>query len=140
MNQVGYVSKIEKDMAIVNIKRASACGDNCSSCGGKCNMPVVKVKIKNILNSKPGDYVMISSNTKLIMKAAFIVYVLPLISLIIGIGVSGFVLNNFGVKEVEIYSLLIGLGFLVSTYVIINRIDKSLKAKGIEEFKMENIL
>lgn len=66
--------------AQVEMKRISACGENCAMCGG-CADPraFVTVAALNKAGANRGDKVIVSSGTGKIMKAAAIVYLVPLI-------------------------------------------------------------
>lgn len=81
MKQIGIVEKTENDIAVVRIKRASACGENCASCKGGCTPTEQTVTAKNTVGAKTGDNVIISLETHDVLFAAFLVYILPLIVL-----------------------------------------------------------
>ena len=63
------------------IQRESACGHDCSSCGG-CSMGEkreVVVLADDPCGAKPGDVVTVESSTGAMMKIAAIVYGLPVV-------------------------------------------------------------
>ncbi|WP_066502801.1 SoxR reducing system RseC family protein [Abyssisolibacter fermentans] len=138
MKQIGHVFDVNDDFAIIDVRRVSACGHNCADCGGSCDVPAIRVKIKNILNAKQGDYVEIKTESKKILKYAFIVYLIPMILMLSAIAVSAYFLKKSGYSNYESYSMLIGLLFLGLSYFILKYIDK--KAADKIEFKMIEII
>lgn len=140
MDQIGYVVSLSEEYAIVDVRRTSACGDKCGSCKGGCHVPAVRVKIKNRLNAKPGDYVEISMETKSIMKSAFVAYIIPLFMLIIGIGIGVYFSKYLGINNSELFGLGLGVIFLTISFFILKIIDNRVKEKNSLEFTMENIL
>ncbi|MTI67191.1 MAG: SoxR reducing system RseC family protein [Firmicutes bacterium] len=140
MKQKGFITKTEKKTANVIIRRETACGDKCSSCNGGCNVNATKVMIENKLNAKAGDYVEIRMETKMVMKSAFILYIIPLIMLIIGTGAGVYVFKNIGYNNYEIFGVLFGMFFLAISHIIIKIIDKRIKNNNGLKFEMKRIL
>lgn len=140
MYQLGYISEIKEDIAEVEVKRMSACGGNCSSCGGSCSAPSMKISMKNTLNADKGDYIEISVKTDRVIFSAFIVYGIPLITMIFGIITGIKIFNNVGVSNEETYGLFMGLIFLVLSYFILKRIDNKMKERRYLIFEMKKIV
>ncbi|MTI70968.1 MAG: SoxR reducing system RseC family protein [Firmicutes bacterium] len=136
MNQVGFVKALENNKALVEVRRVSACGSNCASCGGECNIPSVTVRIENKLNAKPGEFVEIKMGTKTILKSAFIAYIIPLILMVLGIvlGIKTFKSMNF--ESYETFGFLVGILFLGGSHFILKSIDKKIVNKNKLEFEM----
>lgn len=67
--------------AEVAVKRQSACGHDCSQCGGGCSemmvSPTVAVVADNLVNAQPGDTVTVESATGKVLGAAALVYLVP---------------------------------------------------------------
>ena len=77
MTQEAVVTRIlPGGMAEVAVKRTTACGGNCSSCA------------LNRIHAQPGQKVLIESQTSRVFKAAFLVYVFPLLLFLLGYLVS----------------------------------------------------
>lgn len=72
MDQVGFVINTNDGYADVEIRRVSACGDKCGSCGGNCDAPKTRVKIKNSIKAHSGDFVEIDMETSQVMKSTFV--------------------------------------------------------------------
>ncbi len=79
MQQIGEVVELKGKLALVRIKRASSCGENCSSCSGECKSTASLVTAVNGLCAKVGDTVKLEMNSALFLFLAFIGYILPII-------------------------------------------------------------
>lgn len=124
MIQTGTVIEtINGNKAKVHMKKHSACGD-CGACQhGKENMEL-NIVAMNEIGAKPGDFVEVNMETQNVMGAAFIIYVIPLLALVLGIGVGSYVLNTIGVQEnVEVYAAGIGFLLTVIAYLMIKRFE-----------------
>lgn len=140
MEQIGYIRNTSNGMAEVEVRRISGCGGSCSSCGGSCDVPSIIVKMENPLGAKPGDYVEIKGQSNTIIKYALIVYMIPFFMLILGIIMSTILLKSSGVNSYELYSFLIGIVFLGVSFLILKRIDNSIKKKKNKVMEMVRIL
>ncbi|MFT9494612.1 SoxR reducing system RseC family protein [Anaerosolibacter sp.] len=124
MIQTGTVIEtINGNKAKVHMKKHSACGD-CGACQhGKENMEL-NIVAMNEIGAKPGDFVEVNMETQNVMGAAFIIYVIPLLALVLGIGVGSYVLNTIGVQEnVEVYAAGIGFVLTAIAYLMIKRVE-----------------
>ena len=74
--------------AEVSVKRQSACGHDCSKCGGGCSelmvSSTVSVIAANAIGAMPGDMVTVESSTKGVLGAAVMVYVVPFLLFFVG--------------------------------------------------------
>lgn len=130
METIGYVVKTTDKKAIIDVKRSTACGDKCSSCGNSCSVPSVRVEAINKIGAKSGDFVEIQMETKTILKSAFIAYIIPLFMLIIGI-ISGINFGKFNdINNYEMVGLLFGIVFLFISFIILKAIDNKIKKSG----------
>ena len=82
MVQTAKVTKLLEDgRAEVAVKRQSACGHDCSKCGGGCSelmvSSTVAVVAENPVRAMPGDRVTVESSTGGVLKAAALVYLAP---------------------------------------------------------------
>ncbi len=78
MKQNAIVIKVlDEKWAEVEVRRSSACGEACASCSGGCAKRVLHVTAFNKAGAKPGDSVIIESETSRIVSLAFLVYILP---------------------------------------------------------------
>ena len=79
MIQTAKVTKVFPDgRAEVAVRRQSACGHDCSKCGGGCSelmvSSTVAVMAANPVRAMPGDMVRVVSSTGGILKAGVVVY------------------------------------------------------------------
>lgn len=126
MDEFGLVVGIKEEYAIVNIKRKSACG-SCKACElGKSGQSEMNVEVFNKLGAQVGDQVMIQMQTPDILKAAFLVYMIPLLALLLGVTATYLVGRSNGhVNEL----LMIGVGFvlMVLSLFYVRKRDRELK-------------
>ena len=113
MKQVGIVVENFDDNAKVQFKRASACGENCAMCGG-CEKLNSFVVAKNKISAEVGDTVILETDTKRVLLAAFFVYILPLI-----LGICGF----------AIFGAIIGIVMFFVPFIILFLVNKRLEVK-----------
>ena len=125
MEEKGKVVKVETGLAQVEMEPASACA-RCGIClqtsGEK---PILYVR--DSIGVRLGDEVLVYVESKNILKAAFLIYLFPVVSLVAG--------YFFGraIFETEISGILLaGLGF-ISALFFLYQYDKKLRAqKSIE--------
>ncbi len=79
MDQIGQVVELQGRNAIVRVRRVSACGENCASCGGGCSPTSTTLKAVNGLNAKVGDMVKVEMSQGAFVLLAFVGYILPII-------------------------------------------------------------
>lgn len=140
MLQYGLVTRINDGEAVLQVPRSSACGDKCGSCSGQCNKGVIQVEMKNTLDAKIGDRVEIESKSGTILGAAFLVYILPLITLFIGVFITNTVVKAFGFVSDDIISFLVGIGFMALTFVGIKMIDRKVEKTKKQIFMMTRLV
>lgn len=92
MTAKGTVLSVDKDRALVEVRRRAMC-DGCpndpsspDSCGHSCAMGAIlgdrknmTVSVKNTLDAHPGDTVELESPDRTVLTSAFLVFILPLI-------------------------------------------------------------
>ena len=86
MEQSVRVKRLLPDgMAEVIRVRESACSGDCHKCSG-CGAAQQNLLLtaRNPIGAQPGDMVVISSETKTVLKAAAVLYMLPLVLFIVG--------------------------------------------------------
>lgn len=123
MKQIGIVEKTENDTAVVRIKRASACGENCASCKGGCTPTEQTVTAKNTVGAKTGDNVIISLETHDVLFAAFLVYILPLIVLF-----AVYMLCTV-LKKSEVTAAVCGVFAMLFSFIAARIFDRKTKNK-----------
>ena len=110
MNKQGVVEKVEGNNVTVKITRDSSCGENCAMCNA-CPGKNMHVTLKTDIPLSLNDRVLRETNSSRVLFWAFMVYILPIILLIVGYA---------------IFTLYIGLAFMVISFVILFFFDKKL--------------
>lgn len=83
MRNIGLVVKTDGDFATVKIARKSACGENCASCKGGCNLSETLISALNEIKAQDGDKVVTEIDDKTALFATLIAYMLPVMAAII---------------------------------------------------------
>ncbi|SET05563.1 positive regulator of sigma(E), RseC/MucC [Natronincola peptidivorans] len=137
MEKIGLVTSVKENVATVEIRRASACGENCASCKGGCAPTNHYITAKNSVDASVGQYVKLEMENKSVLRAAFLVYIVPLIGMILGIGLGIATAEYLGyTASKEIIGAAVGFLFLIIFYFIISFIDKKIK----RDKKMEVVI
>ena len=115
-------------LAEVAVERISACGHSCASCGGGCSeRRIVTVKAQDPIGVSVGERVVIRTETRKILSAALLVYMLPLLLLFVAYGLA------VSLHLPEPASILVSIaGFLIGAalVVFINRYVRRDKDMG----------
>ncbi len=106
----GIVTSLQGEKLTVSFNRSPACA-GCKACaeGKKENEMVIEAY--NDCNAKLGDTVEVSIEDSFVLKATFIMYVIPLITMFIG-----FLIGNL---HSQLTSFITGIVFLAITYSVI---------------------
>ena len=86
MQQQVQVSRVFPDGDCeVFVRRESACSGDCHKCSG-CGAQAqqVYVRARNTIGARPGDRVIVTSQTRQVLPAIFVVYILPLVLMLAG--------------------------------------------------------
>ena len=86
MTQIATVEKIlDATHAEMSVPRKSACGHDCEECAG-CGVSGVAVHAKalNTVGAKPGEKVVVESDTKKMLKIVSFVYLIPVVLFLAG--------------------------------------------------------
>jgi Positive regulator of sigma E activity len=135
VTQTAIVKKIlDKETALVEVERKTACGGECSSCGGTCSFKnKLSVVASNGVCAAVGDSVVIESESVKIIGAAALVYLMPIIVFLFGY----FIASALGMTEtasIAVSVLSLAAGMIMT--VVISRIKKkktiSFSIIGIE--------
>ena len=86
MEQIACVSRIlSKDVAEVTCVPDRTCSHDCHQCGGCGNAKqTFVVRAKNTIGARIGDWVKVEAKPDAVLKAAAMLYLLPLLLLIAG--------------------------------------------------------
>jgi sigma-E factor negative regulatory protein RseC len=124
----GIVIEANASLAQIRGTRSGAC-QACSSkstCGisDESDKEVI-VTVKNTLNVQKGDYVVVGMKSRPFLIVAFLLYVFPIILMIIGALIGNKIALSIG-QASSLLSILTGVVFFVSSYIVIRRKSKTL--------------
>ncbi|MBN2041048.1 MAG: SoxR reducing system RseC family protein [Spirochaetes bacterium] len=132
MNEEGTVVRVEGNRARVLATRGSAC----ESCGSRSlchpfggNSKNVEIEAINAANARVGNVVNISIQSSTVMKAAFIVYMIPILMLFAGVFLGKWFAdkNNY---DADLISLLAGIFAFSVTFLILKLTSKRFSGKA----------
>lgn len=127
MKQCGVVTLVNDKTAKVLIQRHSSCG-SCNACKMGQEDAKIEVEAINDAKAKVGEWVEVDMEGQNVLTAAFIVYVIPLIALVIGILSATTLLPTLGASEnLELYSAIIGFVLMFASFMGIRRKESFLK-------------
>ena len=133
LQQVGTATDIKGNKAIVMLRRATACGESCGSCGG-CETTIRKVEAGNSVGAQVGQNVLMEMDDSRILIAAFLVYMVPIIMLFVGyvVGFSIFSKQGAGAASAIVFMLI--------SFVIVKLIDRRLKDSSNYQLNISKII
>lgn len=80
--ETGKVTEVCDDMLHISVKRHASC-EKCGACG-MAGKQEISFLVKNEIGAKIGDTVVIRMESSKVMKAAFLMYTIPLLFLFVG--------------------------------------------------------
>lgn len=135
MTQNAIVEKLTEDGdAMIRVYQKSACGHDCSSCGGVCGAKKsITVRAGNPLQAQPGDLVTVETRTGRILRAMALVYLLPLAMLLLGCFLS------YAMGGSETAQALAGLGGLLAGCMAAVAVNRFVRRDRPLEYTIINI-
>lgn len=110
----GLVIEVIDEEAKIKVGRHNDC-KNCGACPGNDSVIIIA---NNQVGAKPGQRVLFEVKEKSILKAAFIVFILPLVALFIGVMLGGVAGKYIGIN-IRMLQIMGGIiAFLLSLAVI----------------------
>lgn len=130
MKQQGVVTNVlNNHNAMVLVTRHSSC-DSCNACKMGREDKTIEIEAINRINAREGQTVSIDQEHQNVLKAAFILYVIPLIALLIGITLSMNLLSLFSLStHNELISAGIGFSLMAIVFWLIRLNEEKFKAK-----------
>ncbi|MGX6591559.1 SoxR reducing system RseC family protein [Cetobacterium ceti] len=136
MKKNGMVKSLDNNYATLSIFKESACS-HCSKCS-ESNKIANEIRIKNENNLEIGDIVTFEMEDGLILRAALLVYILPIILFFLGYFVGDFF------KFSEVIKIFMSFLFLVLSFlglyfydrkIVKNTLEKEIHIISIEKHK-----
>ncbi|MEL7660849.1 SoxR reducing system RseC family protein [Acetobacterium wieringae] len=120
--ETGIVIETSENKAKVKASRHGDC-ENCGVCPGDNAMIVA---VQNPLGAKVGQRVAFEIQEANMLMAAFVVYILPLLALLVG-AISGGILGNQLGQHVLVFQIGGGIVCFVIAVVYLKRYDRAVK-------------
>ena len=120
MQQLVRVRKIHEDgTATVIHVRESACSGDCHKCSG-CGAAkeAILLEAKNPIGAKPGDLVTIESATGPVLKAAMVMYMVPMVLFFVGYAIGAALWNRGALMGCLFFVASIGLAVVYDRKVV----------------------
>lgn len=131
----GIVVEIQGDLAKVKAMRH---GD-CKNCGACPSDDATVLMVRNPIDAKPGQKVSFEMKQDNMLKAAFVVYILPLVAIFIGVGLGYYVSRYTRFNEIICQILGVGISIVISV-IAIKKYD-TLTAKNVNSLPViKNIM
>lgn len=115
MEEIGIVESIENGMATIVTTMPEECGTCKSSCDSKKPDNKVSVDIAGFKDIKVGDRVAVEIPSSNVLKACFLLYILPLLIFI------GFAVLAFGLTDNTLISAISAIASIIISYIVIGK-------------------
>lgn len=120
--------------ALVAVTRGTACGSNCGSCESCIYQSEAQLTAANPVGAPDGAKVTIRSASALVYRAAFLVYILPIVFLI-----AGYALADLAFGAQEGICVLAGFAAMLLGAAVIVRTQKNKKPVPYEIISTDRI-
>ena len=85
-----------------------------------------RVDASNLIGAEKGQQVKIGISPKAVLKASFVLYMVPILALIIGPMLG----NYLGPQQKELWAVSMGVGSFMGSYFVIKALSKHFENKG----------
>ena len=120
MQQLVRVRQVHEDgtATVIHI-RESACSGDCHKCSG-CGAAkeAILLEAKNPIGAKPGDLVTIESATGPVLKAAMVMYMVPMVLFFVGYAIGAALWNRGALMGCLFFVASIGLAVIYDRKVV----------------------
>ena len=126
MTQIATVERIlDARYAVISVPRKSACGHDCEECAG-CGVTgaAVRAKAANPIDARPGQKVVVHSDTKKMLRIVALVYLTPVVLFLLG-----YLLPALLGAAVAVQYAIAVAGFVAGVVLAI-AYDRRLRARG----------
>jgi sigma-E factor negative regulatory protein RseC len=125
----GVIKKTSDQMAVVRIEKSSCC-TSCDS-RGSCEVlsdKEVLVEVRNDLQAKVGDRVVLSVTARSLLKLSLLVYLMPIVALIIGAYAGGVWARSLDMQS-ALPSIVGGILAMGITFYGLKKINRAAEQK-----------
>ena len=137
----GIVIKLGGSTAWVKTTRSSACKACASraSCQANDQGKAMEVEVNNPLGAKIGDRIVLYFETSSLLKAAFLLYVFPVLCMLAGAALGHWLSPAYGVNA-SLGSAAAGFGCLALSFILVKRRGDKLALKDDYKPRIVRIL
>lgn len=130
MDVIGEVMSVKGNRAVVRTARHATC-NRCGACGLFSNTPDMEVEAVNEIGAVPGDRVQLSIESRSVVEAAFLAYMVPLFLFVIGV-FGGYQAARMLWPAIhpEWMGIPAGLVLMVAGYAYLRAYDRKATQKG----------
>lgn len=129
MDQVGKVCETGEDWARIKVQKHSSC-KSCGRCGllADSDGREVSLEVSNLIGAREGEFVKIALESKRVVLASIIVYIIPVIALVMAMYTAQQGAINAGHGEsAELIGIIAGLGAMALVFGILRALDKKIE-------------
>ena len=136
MIEIGRVSTVKQDAAMVSMPMSGAC-ERCGVCMVSGDGRDVLLLAKNDAGAAEGDHVEIEISAGRVISAAFIIYMVPVF-----LTIAGFVFGHWltGGDDESILPIILAVSFLVASFVGVAVYDAKLRRVERHEARIIRVL
>lgn len=132
MKQMATVLRADNDEALVRVQRSEACG-SCHACSlWSDKSEYIDLTVKNTYEAQEGDLVELDLDAPDVLRASFVMYIIPLIAMMGGVLLGYYVFAPSN----EMIAALLGMIFLAISYITIKLSEKRIKNSGKYDIAM----
>lgn len=133
IEEIATVVSIENDIAVVRVEKTSSCNScqakgacGTSSLSSYFNFQSPGLKVKNSIDAKAGDQVIVSIQEKTLVTGSFLLYIVPLLIMILFAFAAITLQPVFPSLDQELFQTLSGLAGLAAGLIIVKQISVHL--------------
>lgn len=129
MEQIGLVTELRGDKALVNLQRREACA-SCGQCGflSGANKKEIIVEALNPHQAAVGQCVMLESNDMQALLVSFVLYLAPALALVAGIAIVYLLGPVLNLKSgLELLAAGLGILLMLVVYLFARAWDRRIK-------------
>lgn len=127
LKEVGTVKSLSKEYAKISMQRSAAC-EGCKACRMGMEENEMEIDVLNLCDAKIGDKVEINLDSPDVLRAAMIVYGIPLLGFLLSMYISYTVLIKMNFNTgVEAIAFFIATFVMFIIFTIIKSKDKEFK-------------
>ena len=131
----GLVIEVINDVAKIKVGRHSDCS-NCGVCPGSNSIIISAI---NKVGAKPGQRVAFQMKEVNVLRAAFVVFILPLIAILIGVLLGGFIGGYMG-SSTYTFQIVGGIIAFLLSLILVKLFDKATTVNQKTQPVIINIL